>query len=82
MSRQKVLIGRQPDELFVSLATSNSVHHDMLSCVYVSFIIISVGNKFTTTTIITTTTNTSTTTTTTSTPKSTLSSEPFSGKVD
>ena len=33
------VLGRQLDELLASLATSNSVHHDLLLCIYVSFII-------------------------------------------
>ena len=33
------VLGRQPDELLTSLATSNSVHHDLFLGIYVSFII-------------------------------------------
>ena len=33
------VLGRQLDELLASLATSNSVHQDLLLCIYVSFII-------------------------------------------
>ena len=33
------VLGRQSDELLASLATSNSVHYDLLLCIYVSFII-------------------------------------------
>ena len=33
------VLGRQLDELLASLATSNNVHHDLLLCIYVSFII-------------------------------------------